>query len=211
MNRLLIPAAVAALVIGCARPAVTGLEQYSAEPYYVPPETTVIVREVRYQEPVVYVDTVYMAADPEPVQPVYVTEEYNEYNEYNHTDVYVRQTVPPPPVHHRKPGWSPRRPDPPPRGRGRDEKPPKDRNQPRDGEKPKVIDPNPPVKPRNVPVTNERQKSPTPPMRQVPGGGVQVTQVQSEAPRQAPTPTVEKVPAPVADDAQVSLTRPVRK
>jgi len=210
MNRLIIPAAVAALVAGCARPAVTALEPYSAEPYYAPPETTVIVREVHYQEPVVYVDTVYMEAEPAPVQPVYVTEEYNEYNEYNHTDVYVRQSVPPPP-RGRERGWSPqdRRQPPGDRDRRRDEGSRGDRNQPGEGAKPKVINPNPPVKPRNVPATNERQKSPTPPKRQAPSSGVQVTQVQNEAPKQAAT--VEKTTAPVANDVQVSLTRPVRK
>jgi len=221
MNRLLIPAAAAALVIGCARPAVTAPEPYSAEPYYAPPETTVIVREVRYQEPVVYVDTVYVAEEPAPVQPVYVTEEYNEYNEYNHTDVYVRQSVPPPP-RGRERGWSPRdrRQPPTDRDRRRDDGSRRDRNQPREGDKPKVVDPKPPLKKTLAPVNNfpaqgpvpaTAPSKPAPPKRQAPGGSVQVTQIQSEAPRQAPTPPVEKTPAPVAGDVRVSLTRPVKK
>jgi hypothetical protein len=224
MNRLLIPAAVAALVVGCARPAVTGLEPYSAEPYYAPPETTVIVREVHYQEPVVYVDTVYLEDEPAPVQPVYVTEEYNEYNEYNHTDVYVRQSVPPP-THSRKPGWSPRdRQQQPPRDRRRDDGSPRDRNQPRETEKPKVVNPKPPVKRTLAPVTNDRQKAPipptppakpTPPKRQAPAqdGSVPATQVLNEAPKQAPAAPVDKPAATESDAArvQVGMAKPARK
>ena len=211
MNRILIPAAVAALVAGCARPAVTGLEPYSAEPYYAPPETTVIVREVHYQEPVVYVDTVYLEEEPVPVQPVYVQEEYNEYN-----TVYVHeQVVLQPRERQRGRGWSPRRHDPPPRGRGRHDGSRRDRNQPREPEKPKVV-PKHPVKRTNAPVLNDREKSPvpptppakpTPPKRQAPaqGGNVPADPVQLESPKQAPTPPVDKPADPTADEVQVQV------
>ncbi len=216
MNRLLIPAAVAALVVGCARPAVTALEPYSPDPYYAPPETTVIVREVHYQEPVVYVDTVYLEDEPAPVQPVYVTEEYNEYNEYNHTDVYVRQTVPPPP-HYQKPGWSPRgRQQQPPRDRSGYDRPRERRDPPPGSNHPPVPVPKPPVKRMLAPVTNDRQESPvpptppqkpTPPKRQSPAqnGSVSATQVLNEAPKQAPTPPVDKPAATESDAAQVQV------
>lgn len=220
MNRLLIPAAVAALVVGCARPAVTGLESYSAEPYYAPPETTVIVREVHYQEPVVYVDTVYLEEESAPVQPVYVEEEYNEYN-----TVYVyEQVVLPPRGGHRERGWSPRQHDPPPRGRGRGDGSRRDRNQPRDSDKPRVVNPRHPEKKTNAPVTNDRQESPvpptppakpTPPKLQAPaqGGSVPATQVLNEAPKQAPAAPVDKPAATESDAAQVQvgMAKPARK
>lgn len=222
MNRSLIPAAIAALVVGCARPAVTALEPYSAEPYYAPPETTVIVREVRYQEPVVYVDTVYVAEEPAPVQPVYVTEEYNEYNEFNHTDVYVHQSVPPPP-RGRERGWSPRDRRQPPgdRDQRRDGGSRRDRNQRGDSDRPEVVNPRPPVKRTNAPVTNDRQESPippakpTPPKRQAPAsnGSVATAPAQNEAPKQAPSPPVDK-PADTESEAarvQVGMAKAVRK
>jgi hypothetical protein len=223
MNRLLIPAAVATLVIGCARPAVTASEPYSADSYYAPPETTVIVREVHYQDPVVYVDSVYMAEEAAPLQPVYVTEEYNEYNEYNHTDVYVRQSVPRP-THSRKPGWSPRgRQQPPPRDRRRDDGSTGDRNRPPEPERPKIVNPKPPVKKTLAPVTNERQKAPVPPTpapkptppKQAPAqnGSVPATQVLNGAPKQAPTPPVDKPAATESEAAnvQVGMTKAGRK
>jgi len=213
MNRILIPAAVAALVAGCARPAVNGLESYSTEPYYAPPETTVVVREVRYQEPVVYVDTVYMAEEPAPVQPVYVEEEYNQYNEYNETYVYVHE-------HEIRPSY-PRHDE---RGsqREREQQPrdrrgyggsPRDRNQPRDQDKPKPINPRSPVKKMNAPVANEHEKSPVPPtqpappQRQAParGGSVQVTQVQNQAPKPASSPAVVGSVKPETDSVQVKV------
>lgn len=156
MNRFLIPAAVAALVAGCARPAVTGLEPYSAEPYYPPTETTVIVREVHYQEPVVYTDTVYLADETPPPQPVYVQNEYNEYNEYNETNVYVHKQVTVLPQH---PGGSRR----PPRDRSGYDKPRVRRDPPSGSDQPNVPVPNPPTKRTLTPVTNDRQKSPVPP------------------------------------------------
>jgi hypothetical protein len=203
MNRFLIPAAVAALVVGCARPAVTGSE-YSAEPYYAPPETTVIVREVHYQEPVVYTDTVYMAAEPAPVQPVYVQNDYNEYNEYNETNVYVRKQVTVLPQH---PGGS--------RGSPRDrpgyDKPRVRRNPPTGSDHPAVPVPKPPVKKTLAPVTDDRQNAPVPPAppyqpvqpkRQAPapGGSTPAASVQNQAPKQASTPPVDN-PAPAESDA----------
>jgi len=219
MNRFIIPAAVAALVVGCARPAVTGLAPYSAEPSYAPAETTVIVREVHYQEPVVYTDTVYLPVETESSEPVYVGDEYNEYNEYNETYVYVSE---PPPPHHRRPGWSPReheqRPSRPPRDerkfRPRDEKPEPNR--------PPAIVPRPPTQRTYAPVTVDRRKSPgpptppykpTPPKRQSPAqnGSAPAAQVQHEVPRQVPAPTVDKPATPTSDQVQVSLAEPVRK
>jgi hypothetical protein len=217
MNRILISAAVAALLVGCARPAVTGSESYSAEPYYPPPETTVIVREVHYQEPVVYTDTVYMEADPEPLQPVYVQNEYNEYNEYNHTDVYVqKRVVVPSPAPRRQPARSPREPERRPADRRQDNKFGRDRSKPGGSDKPGPLDPRQPAKKIDVPVGNDRQQAPVPPRptspkRQVPVGSVQVTQVQNAAPQQAPAPAVGKTVAPASEDVQVSLAKPVRK
>ena len=108
MNRLLIPLALVVLVAGCAMPDLFGRQ--ASQPVVADTAQTVVVREIYHETPVVYVDTVYMAE--EPVQPVYVNEEYNdynEYNEYNHTDVYVheRVVVPPPRGRHER-GWSPR-------------------------------------------------------------------------------------------------------
>ena len=102
MNRLLISAALAALVAGCARPAVSE-SPYSGEGYYPPVETTVVVREMHFREPVVYTDTVYLPAEEEYSDPVYVENEYNQYNEYNeyneyeHNDMYVHVSEPRPP------------------------------------------------------------------------------------------------------------------
>jgi hypothetical protein len=200
MNRFLIPAAVAALVVGCARPAVSGLQPYSSDgPYPTPVETTVIVREVHYQEPVVYTDTVYLQDELPSAEPVYVENEYNEYNEYNETYVYVSE----PPHHRRHPGWSPREHE------QRRSRPPRDEEKVRPpDEKPKPKPPNkpaltPPAKRTYVPVPNGRQKSPdkptppaqpTPPKRQAPaqGGSVPAAPVQPESPKRAPTPPADK-------------------
>jgi hypothetical protein len=215
MNRFLIPAAVAALVAGCAMPGI--FRQQSNQPVVADSVQTVVVREIYHETPVYYVDTVYMAEEPAPVQPVYVQEtnnEYNEYNEYNETNVYVHEHVvlPPPPRRHER-GWSPREHEPRPRDRRRDDGSPRDRNQPRDQEKPKVINPRHPVKKTNAPVTNGHEKSPlpptqpTPPRRQAPaqGGSAPSTQVQAEAPKQAPTPPADKPGDAQSNVAQVQV------
>jgi len=223
MNRILIPLALVVLVAGCAMPSLFG--QQTEQPVLADTAQTVVVREIYHETPVVYLDTVYMAADPEPVQPVYVTEEYNEYNEYNHTDVYVHEHVvvhPPPPPKDREHGWSPREHERP-RGGRRDGGSTWDRNQPRDQEKPKPINPRHPVKRMDVPVTNDRQSVPVPPIpstppcqpvrpkRQVPAGSAEVTPVQHEAPKQVLAPTVDKPATPPSDQVQVSLAKPARK
>jgi hypothetical protein len=221
MNRFLIPMALVAMVAGCTMPGFFG--QQSNQPVVADSAPTVVVREIYHETPVVYVDTVYMASEPAPVQPVYVEEEHNEYNEYNETYVYVHEhvVVPPPPRHHER-GWSPRDHESRPRDGRRDGGSPKDRNQPRDQEGPRVINPRHPVKKTNAPVTNDRQESPVPPTRpdkptparfQAPAqsGSAPSTQVHAEAPQQAPTPPVDKPVAPVSDGVQVGMTQAKRK
>jgi hypothetical protein len=219
MNRILIPLVLVALVAGCAMPGLFG--QQAEQPAIADTAQTVVVREIYHETPVYYVDTVYMAEEPAPVQPVYVREEYNE---YNHTDVYVHARVvePPPRPHRQERGWSPREHERPRDGR-RDGGSPRDRNQPRDQERPKPINPRHPVKKTIAPATNDRQKSPVPPIpltppyqpvrpkRQAPASSVQVAQVQHEAPKQVPAPTVDMPATPTSDQVQVSLAKPVRK
>jgi hypothetical protein len=207
MNRLLIPLALVVLVAGCAMPNLFG--QQASQPVPADTAQTVVVREIYHETPVVYVDTVYMAADPEPVQPVYVNEEYNEYNEYNHTDVYMHEhVIVPPPRGHRERGWSPPDRGQQPRDWRRDDGSQRDRNQPRD-EKPKVVNPQHPVKKMNAPVTSDRQKSPVPPTQPVPPkrrspaqGGVPVAPMPHENPRQIPTPPADKSPSHGSDAVQ---------
>jgi hypothetical protein len=215
MNRILIPAAIAALVAGCSMPGIFG--QQSNEPVVADSVQTVVVREIYHETPVVYVDTVYLASEPAPVQPVYVEEEHNEYNE---TYVYVREhAVMPPHPHRHEQGWSPRDRGRQPRDRRRDDVSPRDRNQPRDHEGPEVVNPNHPVKKTNAPVINDRQKSPvpptqpTPPKRQAPAqsGGAPATVGQSESPKQAPIPSVDKPAAPAFDEVQVGMVQARRK
>jgi len=214
MNRFLIPAAVAALVAGCAMPGIFGRQ--SNQPVVADSAQTVVVREIYHETPVVYVDTVYLEGEPAQVQPIYVEEEHNEYNEYNEyteTNVYVHEDVlvPPPPHRHER-GWSPR-------DRRRDDGSPRDRNQPRDQGKPKVINPRHPVKKTNAPVTNGHEKSPTPPAQPMPpkrqapaqGGSAPAAPAQLESPKQAPTPPVDKPVAPASDQVQVGMARATRK
>jgi hypothetical protein len=215
VNRILIPLALVVLVAGCAMPNLFG--QQASQPVMEDSARTVVVREVYHETPVYYTDTVYMASDPAPVQPVYVEEEYNQYNEYNETYVYVHE-------HEVRPSY-PRHDE---RGlqREREQQPrdrrgyggsPRDRNQPRDEDKPKPINPRSPVKKMNAPVANEHEKSPvpptqpTPPQRQAPSGSVQVTELQSEAPKQVPTPKVDKPAAPASDGVQVGMVQAKRK
>lgn len=216
MNRFLIPLAAAAPVAGCARPAVTGLEPYSAEPYYPPTETTVIVREVHYQEPVVYTDTVYLPDVTPPPQPVYVRNEYNEYNEYSETNVYVHKQVTVLPQHPGGSRWSPRDRGQQPRDRSGYDKPRVRRDPPSGSDQPNVPVPNPPTKRTLTPVTNDRQKSPVPPTppyqpvqpkRQAPaqGGSTPAASAQNQAPKQAPTPPVDKPAGLAANATQVQV------
>jgi len=213
MNRILIPAAMAAFVAGCARPAVTGLQPYSSGEFYpAPVETTVIVREVHYQEPVVYTDTVYLQDELPPAEPVYVENVYNEYNEYNENYVYVSE----PPHHPRHRGWSPREHD------GRRSRPPRDEKKFRPpDEKPKPKPPNrptltPPTKKDYVSVMDGRQKAPdkptppaqpVPPKRQVPakGGGAPVAPVQLESPKQVPNQPAQKSAGVEADSVRLQV------
>lgn len=147
MNRLLVTIAAAAVLYGCARTAVN--TPVADQPYYdsLPTEVaaapTTIVREVHYQAPEVYVDTVYLEYEP-PAETVYVEE-----------PVYIEETVeyetyvfvPDPPPHYPHPrmsppghgrhrsrgGPDPRRGDEP-RERGRQPSGPRDRaEEPRDG------------------------------------------------------------------------------
>jgi hypothetical protein len=214
MNRLLIPLALVVLVAGCAMPNLFG--QQADQPVVADTAQTVVVREIYHETPVVYVDTVYMASDPAPVQPVYVE---NEYNEYNETNVYVhKQVVVPPP--RREPGWSPREPERRPADRRRDDGSSRDRNKPGGSDKPGPVNPKQPVKKTDAPAVNDRQQAPVPPTqpakpvppkRQAPVGSVQVTQVQNEAPKQVPAPSVDKPAASASAGVQVSLAQTVRK
>ena len=213
MNRLLIPLALVVLVAGCAMPSLFG--QQADQPVAVDTARTVVVREIYHEPPVVYVDTVYMAADPEPVQPVYVENEYNEYseyNEYNHTDVYVHeQVVVPPRPHREERRWSPGEHERRPGDRRRDGESGRERNRPRDPDKPRDVKPQHPVKQISAPVANDRQQAPPvrpvrpmPVKRQAPAGSVSVTSVQAEAPKQALTPAVD---TPAATEADVAVIR----
>jgi hypothetical protein len=220
MNRILIPLALVVLVAGCAMPSLFG--QQSSQPSAADSVQTVVVREIYHETPVYYVDTVYMAEEPVPVQPVYVEEEhneYNEYNEYNETYVYVHKEVTVPPPRPRGPGWSPRHREQQPRDRSGYDKPRERRNEP------DVPMPKPQTKRIYAPVTNDRQKSPVPPIpltppyqpvlpkRQAPaqGGSVPAAAVQQESPKQAPTPPVNKPVAPASDEVQVGMSQARRK
>ena len=217
MNRFIIPIASTALAAGIAVPSYFGrhtIERVVREPVQT------VVREIYHETPVVYTDTVYMAAeDPAPTQPVYVEEhndyeynEYNQYNEYNHTDIDVHQRVIVPPQR-REPGWSPRDRGQQPRDRSGYDKPPERRDQPN------VPVPKPPSKRKYTQVTDNRQKSPdrptqpVQPKRQVPahGGGTPATQVRIEAPKQAPTPAVDNPVVAVSGDVQVGMSKARRK
>jgi len=209
MNRFLIPLALAALVAGCAMPGIFGHQ--SNEPDLADSAQTVVVREIYHETPVVYVDTVYLAEEPAPVQPVCVEEEYNEYNEYNQTNVYVHeQVVLPPPPHPHRPRWSPRQHEPRPSRPPRDEeklRPPGGQPEP---DQPEGPVPKPPTKRKPAPVTVDRQKSPnrpTPPKRQAPAqvGSAPAAPVQHESPKQAPTPPVDKSAGPESDAVQVQV------
>lgn len=220
MNRLLIPLAMVVLVAGCAMPNLFG--QQADQPVAADTAQTVVVREIYHETPVYYVDTVYMAADPEPVQPVYVKEVYNEYNDYNETYVYVHQrvVVPPPRPYHQERRWSPREHERRPADRRREDDSGRGRNKPGGSDKPGEVNPRHPVKKMDVPAANDRQQAPappvqpvrpTPPKRQAPIGSVQVTEVQNEAPKQAPAPAVDRPVASASDGVQVSVAKAVRK
>jgi len=214
MNRFLIPLALAALVAGCAMPGI--FRQQSNEPTVADSAQTVVVREIYHETPVVYTDTVYLPAEIQSSEPVYVE---NEYNEYNETYVYVSE--PPPPPHHRRPGWSQRQREQRPRDRYDDERSRERRGRPSEPGQPKVTLP-PPAKKTYAPVTYDRRELPNkptppdqlvPPKRQSPaqGGSVPAAPVQLEAPKQAPTPPVYRPAVPVSDGVQVGMNQVSRK
>jgi len=223
MNRLLIPLAMVVLVAGCAMPNLFG--QQADQPIPADTAQTVVVREIYHETPVYYVDTVYMAADPEPVQPVYVKEvytEYNDYNDYNETYVYVHQrvVVPPPRPYRQERRWSPREQERRHGDRRRDGESGRDRNKPGGSDKPGTVNPRHPGKTMDVPAANDRQQAPVPPVqpatptepkRQAPVGSVQVTQLQNEAPKQVPAPSFDKPVTSASDGVQVSVAKAVRK
>jgi hypothetical protein len=213
MNRFLLLPALAALVAGCAMPDVFG--QQSRQPVVADPPQTVVVREIYHETPVVYVDTVYLAGEPEQVQPVYVNEEYNQYNDYNENYVYVSEQEPPRPRFH-NPRLSPRDRGQQPRDGSGYDKPRERRDQPN------VPVPKPPTKRTYAPAVNDRQKSPvpptqpvqpTPPKRQAPAqsGSVPAATVKQESPKQAPTPPVDKPVVPASDEVQVGMAQARRK
>jgi len=187
MKRLLVPAALAALIAGCALPDLSGLVSRQSDMTDSAPAAapTVIVREIEHETPVVYVDTVYMEEEPAPAETVYVAEEYE-------TVVYVPEPVylPPPPPRHHHPRWSP--PPPHPDGDHGSRK----RHDPPDNPKPPKKPDLPPAKQRTyLPVTDGHQKSPdrpnvparpTTPANQALGKAVSVP-VQLESPKKVPT------------------------
>lgn len=176
MNRFLLPPAVAALMAGCAMP--TGLGQQSNQPAVADPPQTVIVREVRYTDPVVYTDTVYVPEQTQYQQPVYAGDEYNtyneynEYNQYNENYVYVHKEVVIPP--RSQPRWS--RPDRNPQRRDRPDGSQNNWDQPRKPEQPKVL-PQHPAKKTYAPVMNVRHDPVDPPTP-----SVQPVQLKRQAP-----------------------------
>ena len=213
MNRFLIPLALVVLVAGCAMPSLFG--QQSSEAAAADSVQTVVVREIYHETPVYHVDTVYMAEEPAPVQPVHVEEEHNEYNEYSETYVYVhehgmRSSSP----RHNEPG-SERDRERRPADRRRDDGSGRDQNRPGGSDNPRPTNPRHPVKKTNVPATNDRQKSLVPPIpltppyqpvlpkRQPPAqGGVPVNPMPHETPRQVPTPPAHKSLSPGVDAVQ---------
>ncbi len=223
MNRFILPIAGTVLVAGLAVPSL--LPRRQSEPVAAEPTETTIVREIYHETPVVYTDTVYMAAeDPAPVQPVYVEEhndyEYNQYNEYNHTDVDVHQRIVVPPQR-RGPGWSPRDQERRQGDRGRDDGSRGDRRRPDRSDEPGKPGPRPVLK-VEVPVGNDRQVAPvppaplprpTPPQRKAPARNatVQVTKANKDVPKHVPAPAVDKPVTPTSDQVQISLARPARK
>ena len=225
MNRFLIPVTATALAAGVAIPGFFGrrtIERVVTEPI----ET--VAREVYHETPVVYTDTVYMAAeDPAPTQPVYVEEhndyEYNQYNEYNHADVYVHEdvVVPPPRPHRREREWSPRDQERRPADRRRDDGSRGDRRRPGGSDEPGKPGPRPVLK-VEVPAGNARQIAPvppaplprpTPPQRKAPAknASVQVTKADNGVPKHVPAPSVDKPVTPTSDEVQISLAKPARK
>ena len=195
MNRFLVPAALAALLAGCAWPGFSGLQSKRLVVVdSVPAQAaapTVVVRDIYHEASVVNENTVYVE-QPAPAETVYVEENYETY-------VYVSE---PPPTHRDHPSWQPREHEPrqsrPPRG-GDGLRPPPGQPVP---EPPKVTVPTPPVKKTYAPVTDGRQKSPdrpnppaqpTPPKRQAPKlSGSAPAPVQHESPKQAPAPPADK-------------------
>ncbi len=219
MNRFIIPIASTALAAGIAVPSYFG--RHTIERVVTEPVQTV-VREIYHETPVVYTDTVYMAEEQAPVQPVYVEEhndyEYNQYNQYNHTDIDVHQRVVIPPQR-REPRWSPRDRGQQPRDRSGYDKPRERRNSPPSLEKPTVPVPKLPAKRKYTQVTDNRQKSPDRPTqpaqskRQVPahGGGTPAAQVKVEAPKHSPTPVVDNPVVPTPGEVQVGMVQARRK
>jgi hypothetical protein len=179
MNRFLVSAALAALLAGCARPAITDMQtdqpfDVDSAPVEVAAAPTTIVREIYHEAPVVYVDTVYMDEEPLPPETVFVDQGYE-----TETYVYVSEPMEPPHRGRHHDGWSPRehepRPSRPPRER-EPQVPPRDRDKPRPPEgkpvpkpePPQVIAPAHPTEPTYVPVKDDREKSPDPPYQPTP-------------------------------------------
>ena len=225
MNRLLIPAVAAALVAGCARPGMFGLQsEQPVEPdsafVEVASEPTVIVREIHREVPVVYVDTVYLEEEYLSPETVYVEDVYESY-------VYVSEPVlvPVPVYHdHHGPRWRPREHGGRPRDRRGDEGPRERRGRPTKKEQPRIEVPRPPMQRTVALVTDASQKSPdkpTPPDQPVAsrlkaparGGSVPAVQIRKEAPKQAPTPPVDKSGSTEAEvlQVQVGMSRATRK
>jgi hypothetical protein len=201
MNRVLVPAAVAALLAGCARPSIPGPQ--TGQPFYddsavaaVAAETTVVVREVAQEVPVYYADTVYLEGDPQPADTVYVEESYE-----SETYVFVSGPEEPPHQGRRHEGWPPRE------GEGRRGGRPKPEPRPRirpgdDGSLPpgQRAEPEPPTRPEPTSV-----RVPQKPPRKT-GAPVVVQPVKSpDRPTPPVQPTPAKYQAPAKDDTLVTI------
>lgn len=195
MRRLLVPAALAVLAAGCARPGFFGPrsgETVAADPAPAAAAgaPTVVVREIHYEPPVVYVDTVYCAVEPEPAETVCYVEEYVSY-------VYVDEPEPPAGRSHPRREMRPppgRREQPERRGdepsRPPEERPRRPAPQPEPEPEPPLPDPGPRTEPVPKPAP-ERQSEP-------------VNRPVSDAAREAPgrpQPPSRSAPPEKSDDA----------
>ncbi|MFO7649806.1 MAG: hypothetical protein R6X13_00495 [bacterium] len=222
MSRRFVSVAAAALLVGCARPAVQDLltdQQYEdSAPVEVAAAPTTIVREVHYQAPEVYVDTVYLEYEA-PAETVYVEEpvEY-EYETY----VYISE---PPPHHFPHPRMSPpghgghgSRGGHVPRGgsdprerqepRGRGQRPPDGGERPRGGGQPRQ--PDPPERPRPVvgPTDGPKRTEPPRSVEPAPTPAVPAPSRPQTRPVRSESPSTPAVQSPESDDAVFTI--PVR-
>ena len=212
MTRLLIPVALAALLSGCVRTAVenplTSQPLDDSLPLEVAAAPTTIVREIHYQAPEVYVDTVYLEYEP-PAETVYVEEPVyiEEPVEYVY-ESYVFVDEPPYPHHHPHPRMSP-----PEHGRHGSGHGPRGGPDPRRGQEPRERGQRPP----DPPGGGGQPRQPDPPETPRPVVGPTDAPKRTPQPRPAaptPKPTVQEPvqtpaePAPLDEPAAPSIQSP---